>query len=110
MKHLKIYESYDRPDVGDYVICDISPGQFDEFKELKEFVIKNIGLVILIPKYFDENDYVIMYNNLPENLDSMFGYESKNGRGLKFSIDEIKHYSVDKDKLIAILATNKFNI
>ena len=56
MNHLKIYEGYNTPEIGDYAICDISPGNFDEFLYLKEFLIKNIGLIIFIPKYLDDND------------------------------------------------------
>jgi len=110
MKHLKIYEGYNMPEIGDYVICDITPGQYDEFRELKDFLIVNIGLIIYAPKYSDEYDYVISFDNLPKNLDSMFGSNTKNGRGLKFSIDEIKHFSKDKEKMKIILSSNKFNI
>ena len=110
MNHLKIYEGYNTPEIGDYAICDISPGNFDEFLYLKEFLIKNIGLIIFIPKYLDDNDYVISFDNLPDKLNSMFGLNTKNGIGLKFTIDEIKHYSKDKQKLETILQANKFNL
>ena len=110
MKHLKIYEGYNTPDVGDYVICDIYSGQNDEFKELKDFININIGLVISIPKYIDETEYVISYDNLPEKMYSMYSSNTKNGRGIKFSIDEIKYSSKNKEKLKIILSANKFNI
>ena len=55
-------------------------------------------------------DYVISFDNLPDKLNSMFGLNTKNGIGLKFTIDEIKHYSKDKQKLETILQANKFNL
>lgn len=109
MKHLKIYEGYNTPDVGDYVICDIHIGQFNEFKDLKDFVVDHIGVIVSLPKNSDEYNYIVSYINLPTNLDS-YVHGARYEPGINFSIDEIKHWSKDRDKLETILSTNKFNI
>ena len=109
MKHLKIYESYNAPDLGDYAICDIYPGGgFEPFKDLKDFLSNNIGIIIRYPIYKDDN-YIISYNNLPKSLE-LYLTTTKNDKGFEISRDEIKYYSKDKNKLETILQANKFNL
>jgi len=111
MKHLKLYEGYKNPDVGDYVMCELDINN-ELLSDLIYFIKNNIGLVvkiIIIHNTLSEYDkYIITYKNIPSHLLKYFGYDGE--YAFKFNRDEIKHYSKDIEKLEPILAANKFNL
>jgi len=107
MKHLKMFNFNNTPEVGDYVLCDIPAGDHNEHSELKEFMKNNIG--IISSKVNNDFDFSIIYNHLPDSL-SHYNEKNKKELGIKVYRDEIKHYSIDISKLETILSTNKFNI
>lgn len=125
MKHLKIYENFDDPQVGDYVICKdskYSPDDPDDI-EIISFFENNIGQYISVNgrgtspendyfQFIPEYKYIIEYINIPDNLKGHFEFyindREKYVRGMKR--DEILYWSDDKKELEAILAANKYNI
>jgi len=90
----------DRPKVGDYVIACSSAAK----KELINFIANNIGRIVEFDK-FDNCCVFIEYSNVPLELFSAF---TNNIRRLP--INQILHYSLNREDLEIILAVNKYNI
>jgi len=132
MKHLKSYENttknkYNQPQVDDYVICEEILG--DNIKN--NFININIGKILTNN---DNQNYDVIYENIPKNLltyftqisdltiDAAFISSSNNtqyGRFFKNLMsqytrnmlrDEIIHFSPNKEDLLPYLYANKYNI
>ena len=110
MKYIKLYESIENvPQIGDYVICE----DFNN-ADINLFISSNIGKFV---RYTKDNDpilkqfnFIIQYENIPENIKSNFGHadDIPNCRGM--SISEILYFSPDKKYLEQILEQIKYNI
>ena len=135
MKHLKLYENttknkHNQPQVDDYVICEEILG--DNIKNIKNnFININIGKILTNN---DNQNYDVIYENIPKNLltyftqisdltiDAAFISSSNNtqyGRFFKNLMsqytrnmlrDEIIHFSPNKEDLLPYLYANKYNI
>ena len=82
MKHLKIFNSFHKPEVGDYVICDIPTGTNNEHSDLSEFMRNNIG--VILSKVRKDFDFTIFYIDLPDNLNKYIDKSKGKFRILKF--------------------------
>ena len=120
MKHIIIYESYqnktESPQPGDYVICK----EHTNFHTLKKFIKNNIGQFIeyrtrentnrtydhITPNYC----YIIHYDNIPYNLSQHFEYANNLTNCRIMSLNEITHWSPNKQDLELIILSKKFNI
>jgi hypothetical protein len=102
MKYLKLYENFNKPEIGDYVICR----SFYNNKYLNIFLSENIGQIVII------NDkslysYIVKYNSKDlKNLRTLFN----NAGFRKFQENEILHFSKNKEDLELILSARKYNI
>lgn len=129
MKYIKTYEELDQdqPKIGDYVICNEITGNNqlndDEFM-IKSFISKNIGQIVdfrtkdNISSQYDtvENKYSIFvqYEDLPDEIYDDFDYHTNIDYCRIFNINEIIHWSENKDELEEILefdsTVNKYNL
>ena len=106
MKHLKIYEELNntKPKIGDYVICK------DYLTEVYNFVLNNIGQIIDIVSNYHGDQYVIKFENIPENIKNWF-YNYNNDRNTRsYDENEILYFSNNKEDLEIILQTKKYNL
>ena len=117
----KIYETINngKPQVGDFVICDVSEQYsrsdllFFVTTEAIDFISKNIGYIWKIPT---PENYLVKYFNIPENLEKFIFHYSDYSKGLKsgnsilIDIENIKHWSKNKEELKPFLVANKYNI
>lgn len=119
----KIFESINegRPQIGDYVICDVSEQYSSSDKlffatiEAIDFISKNIGYIWKIP---DHQNYLVKYFNIPEDLEKfIFHYSDyrdyegpKKGNSILVDIENIKHWSKNKEELITLLEIDKYNL
>ena len=120
MKHLKLYESFEKePQIGDYVICEDSlvnargkRGVHDE-NDFIDFITNNVG------QYIAENNgeysfsyqfrYVIKYENIPKNIVGYFtNGRFEDVRGMKR--EEILYFSPNKEDLDLIINAKKYNL
>jgi len=121
-----------KPKIGDYVICDISDdtsGNIIESNELISIIKNNIGQLINIGGQIPQCPYSVVYSksDIPDKWRGgwFFNYdiylktyyknkkskpEYKNLYVHPFKIDQIKHYSKNKEDLEIYLLSNKFNI
>ena len=117
MKYIKLFESKDKPKVGDYVICDESeayiPGN-ELDNELDIFLSKNIGRVV---NYDSEMkiEYMVQYENIPKNLELNYfslgdSYDGGFKRCREMARDEIKFWNSDKETVEAALNAQKYNL
>jgi len=112
MKHLKKFESIeDNPQIGDYVICE---DQYDDEEEIATFISQNIGQCIDINKgsQTDKISYFIQYKNVPNN-ELFFEHTviNKNYTNvLEMFLEEIIHFSKNKEDLQIYLDVNKYNL
>lgn len=108
MKHIKTYENtIGKPKLGDYVICSENANY-----DMHEFISKNIGKIVLTvyqPTNTVKYDYLVQYNNIPENLNIYFeDYGASNARPM--DIDEITEFSENRENLEFVLNANKYNL
>jgi len=90
--------------VGDYVICQEDKDSIQS-KE-RDFLSTNIGRI------FSQSigyDYIIHYNNIPDNLHSSFFYEGEIGHR-PMDEQEIIYCSDTIEKLEVILNMDKYNL
>ena len=102
----KLYESIneDKPEIGDYVICEDST---NGDKNLLEFENTHIGRIFADDHPLEEWNYLVKYENFPFSLRSFFTF-SENSRA--FSLSEIKHWSKNKEDLEHVLNAKKYNL
>lgn len=116
MKYIKKYESVNKPQIGDYVICEEINNNTTSTHaiEINKYVMLHIGQIIKIfPPTSDLGVmYVVKYENLPNELQNSFIFyddiEHHDRRG--FYTDEIKFYSTNKKDLEDILLLKKYNL
>ena len=113
MKYLRTYELYEtKPEVGDYVICEES-----KIPKIKNFISNNIGRIF----YYIDTDvkkfsvckdfrYIVEYDNVPEYITDFFEDVWTEKQSRRMSLDEIKHWSKNKEDLEVILNTKKYNL
>ena len=96
----KLYEEINQnePEEGDYVICS------EYEKDIKDFIENNVGQYVHY-EVGARYPYDIEYN-IPDNIIKI--YFENNCR--RFSFDEIKYWSKDKDELESFLAAKKYNL
>jgi len=84
MKYIKTYENTTfTPQIGEFAICE----EYTAIKELKEFLLNNIGEIIYRDEYLEA--LYVKYHNIPERLDTYFQYHNKRDCRM-FSTIEIK--------------------
>ena len=116
MKYIKQYEAIEEPQIGDYVICEDGNN-----RQLIDFLCSNIGKIIRfrtnedppLPRFKFFNNkfkYMVLYENIPENLNVNFNsaYHMPNCRAM--SRDEIKHFSHNKEYLEQFIINTKYNL
>ena len=131
MKYIKKYEDLEEePKVGDYVICDENVAGLVKYSELVDnFLLTNIGKILVshsrpkqnltAPHIFSVTavewynyQYLIQYENVPENIKSFFDYEEEDGfkncRGMERF--EIKYFSSSKEDLEILIDVKKYKI
>ena len=98
----KLFENNeDRPIVGYYILCDISPYTTDE--EFIIFMNNNIGKI----QKTNDDSYLIKYYNIPKKLnDWYFGI----GDVRHFIEEDILLYASTKKELEIKISANKFNL
>lgn len=120
MKYIKVFEDIKNiPKIGDYVICQDSLARY----EVVEFISNNIGQIIApfhsipfhptTPKNPSEPQFVIQYENIPEELKYSFYYENnmKYYSGLRnMALNEIIKFSKNKEELEDYLVAKKYNL
>ena len=100
MKYLKTFERNKNPQIGDYVICQ----EYDTNDDILKFINNNIGVLVEINN--DHFNYLIEYENIPNNIISYF----RHGNQRQMTLGEIIHCSDNKEDLELILNANKYNI
>ena len=90
------------PKVGDYVICEEGNLNF------KDFIESNIG-VIYKEDTFRNNKYYVKYKNIPINVKKGF-IRIDNANVRVMYLDEILHFSSNKEELESILVSKKYNL
>jgi len=126
----KLYESINigEPEVGDYVLCHLEEDDSNEQKITSNFLNKNIGILVKIDKNkdkfevydnykvkFDEEfDYYSQWNNLAisfdNNLSSVEFDDDHVNNVASFYLDEIDHWSKNKEDLEHIVQAKKYNL
>ena len=107
MKYIKKYENINKPQIGNFVVCQ------DQFTKLKTFVNTNIGQYI---KFSDEGhdgptgrQYLIQFKNVPPELYQLFKYYIEpNCRA--YTLSEIIFHSKNKKDCEIFLTANKYNL
>lgn len=122
MKHLKKYnESATEfninnsiyPKKGDYVIMNTKSNRI----KIRDFITNNIGII----KSIDNTEYphteiVVIYENIPDDVkmellsENEYSVFRKNTYERDFIIKLIKYFSPNKQDLIQILTTQKYNL
>ena len=82
-----------------------------------EFINNNIGLIYKQP---NQNNYLVKYFNIPEDLEkNIFHYSDytkglsftfKKGNSILINIENIKYWSSNKQELIPYIQANKYNL
>lgn len=96
------------PEVGDYIVCDANIDNLKysdpKYNKVIDFVSNNIGIYqgkieIYIFNYIITN-YIVKYENYPENLKEFFDKSHKNDRfkykGKSFNYNDLLFWSKDK--------------
>jgi hypothetical protein len=106
MKNIKKYEAFfnsqDRPEIDDYVICRENIAD----SNLKHFLNTSIGQIIDINN--NRTNYIVKYDDVPSELSELFnyGHNIPNCRSMiRYEIIEF-----DKNKEALIAKSNKYNI
>ena len=116
MKYLKQFENIKKKlNLGDYVMClEIPYDRFDKvrFEEVYEFEKNNIGKYVKSVNTNGKFSYIIKYEDVPEKFKNKFFLKEKDIDGYcrVMARNEIIAFSKNKEDLITILASNKFNI
>jgi hypothetical protein len=111
MKYIKLYETLDEPQIGDYVYCQEASGSNDDIigKKIDEFLENNIGQII---KKSDELDFdvIVKYENVPVELkQKCFNHDNIVG-GRRMDIGEIVFWDKDPEMVRAKINAEKYNI
>jgi len=105
MKHIKKFETTDKPQINDYVICHEEYD--DDVEGINTFLDNNIGQII---GRFNNNDitspFLVKYENIPNDIGYMFN-KDKSRQMLNY---EIIHFSKNKEDLEHVLSANKYNL
>jgi hypothetical protein len=102
MKYLKTFEENENePQVGDYVIV-----RENRILLLDSFFSENVGRIV-DDKYSRRYPFLVQFENIPDDLKIEFG-DKNNSR--QFSIDEIDHWSKNKEDLELMISANKYNL
>jgi len=93
--------------VGDYVICayKYTYDSSNNIKNLANFIKNNIGIII---KY-DDQDILIKYDNVPDNIKMFFNGKDLNIRSL-IDTKSILAFGKTIEELEIKLAANKYNL
>lgn len=121
MKHLKLYEELNRRiDIDDYVLVHDIYHNFcsdysDICKEIYNFISNNPGKIRRIINLKSEHrEYMIDYDNVPENIKSAFKerYVNKkyNQLYMTYTKQEIIFSSKNKNDVEIFLQTKKYNL
>jgi hypothetical protein len=112
MRYIKTYEennSNNIPEVGDYVLLDVSYDSHytDSFEELGTFINNSIGKV----KHIDDTMY-IEYYYIPKNIKKYFyNHDLLNLKNVRaFYIRDVTFCSKNKKDCEIYLSTNKYNL
>lgn len=97
MKYIKTFEKLGEPTIGDYVIC--VDKDYDDL-EFNNFLATSIGKVV---KY-QYDQYYVEYDNPPIYIEDTWG------NPIRFILDEILHFSKNKEDLEIYVQANKYNI
>jgi hypothetical protein len=113
MKYIKLYEDFNEPQIGEYVIVnsDISHNN-DKFKK---FISNSIGIIIKIN--YDKS-ILIKYIKIPANIKHNFKYRdmpnyrpSRNpGNTILVGKDDILYHCKNKEGCEMFLTANKYNL
>ena len=107
MKHIKLYQNYKGPKIGDYVLVNTD---FNG-NEYQNFVNNNVGKIKNIKhSKSDERLATIEYKNIPASILYRFdGYDlSKNVTQIVF--DDIIEWSKTRKDMQVMLTGKKFNL
>jgi hypothetical protein len=108
MKYIKQYEELKEPQIGDYVIATDS-----EINSLNTFLIKSIGKIVYRYSVFQDSitnngpDYLISYEDIPENIKQDFHWPDDSR---PFYKKEILHISPNKEDLKVYVNAIKYNL
>ena len=110
MKYIKTFENIDKPEIGDYVICDVEKGMFPD---LYEFLKLHIGKVINIVE--SHEPYHVRFDVNREDIeDSISLYHKKiyNSKKLTIAFNpmEIKDFAKNKKELEIKINSDKYNL
>lgn len=110
MKYIKTFENIDKPEIGDYVICDVEKGMFPD---LYEFLKLHIGKVINIVE--SNEPYHVRFDVNREYIDkSISSYHKRIYKGKKLTIafnrDEVKTFAKTKKELEIKINADKYNL
>ena len=102
MRHIKNFESVnqDKPEIDDYVICNIVGGD----TEIDDYINSNIGKYIEFVRDNMTFPCRIQYDEMSYEL------EEYAGKILNVDLDEIKYWSKNKEELEYLVASKKYNL
>jgi len=110
MRYLKTYEKHyhNEPNEGDYVICKKEDYNNDF---LNNFYQTTIGKIAFVQDSSPNRKYYNVIYEIPPNMKLYFKqyHQTKNTRQ-EFEIEEILHYSKNREYLETILDANKYNL
>ena len=115
MKYIKTFEKLNEPQVGDYVVCDISDNEYVD-EELVNFICNNIGVVEYVDDRLNNinNKFKIRYKNVPERLEAFFGPDTRPNEWDNVfryvSNHYIKFYSSNREDCEMYLDSKKYNL
>ena len=101
----KLYEAINqnKPEKGDYVVCEFPSDSFFDTELFKYINIDKIGRIVNITDAFEL--HLIEYEDLPKK------YSTDSHIGQRYISDEhIKYWSKSKEELEEFLATKKYNL
>jgi hypothetical protein len=111
MKYLKLFETLNEPQIGDYVYCQEASGNNDDTigKEIDIFLENNIGQIIKISD--DEAwDLIVKYENVPEKLGKECFYHDDIVGGRRMDIGEIMFWDKDPEIVRMKMNVQKYNL
>lgn len=120
MKYLKTFEDLqNKPEVGDYVIINVSPSADNN---VREYIDNTIGVIHTIQddrvdmwNNVITGNIIVKYINVPNEIRSWFHYEGtrkKYGRKYfrSFDTQQIYAFSKSKEELELMLQTKNYNL
>lgn len=104
MKHIKKFENMSKPEIGDYILANITDNKYnDEITiKIKNFLNDNIGRVI---DTINNNAYIVQYYNIPNDILNFFNHKGDN-----YNDEEYKNYRHLKMSDILYFSNNLFDI